>query len=184
MSAPIPTTEPASLNAGDTARWLKSLASYPASAGWVLTYTLVNPLQRVTFNATPQGDDFLVNAPAATTAAWPPGVYDWRATVTLGPDVFTVSSGRITIAPAFGSAVDTRSSARKALEAVEAYMADPTNLAAAQYEIAGRSLQRHNLSTLVAYANNLRVQVAREDDAARIASGLQSSRRIYVRFGA
>lgn len=184
MSAPIPTTEPASLNAGDTARWLKSLASYPASAGWVLTYTLVNAAQRITFNATAQGDDHLVNAPTATTAAWAPGVYEWRATVSMAGDVFTVASGRITIAPAFGSAVDTRSNARKALEAVEAYMANPANLTAAQYEIAGRSLQRHSMADLIKYASHLRMQVAREDEAARLASGLPSSRRIYVRFGA
>ena len=73
MAAPTPTTEPATLIAGDTARWIKSLPEYLASAGWALTYTLINATNKITFSAAASGDDHLVNVAAATTGSWAAG---------------------------------------------------------------------------------------------------------------
>lgn len=184
MSAPTPTTEPASLNAGDTARWLKSLADFPASAGWVLTYTLVNATQRITFNAAAQGDDHLVSVPAATTAAWVAGSYDWRASVSLAGEVYTVGSGRMAIAPAFGAAVDARSQARRALDAIEATLEGRASSSTAEYEIAGRRLKHIPVPELLQLRDRLRQDVRGEDAAAAVAAGLQRPGRVYVRFGA
>lgn len=184
MSVPIPTTEPASLNAGDTARWLKSLAVYPASAGWVLTYTLVNVTQRITFNAVAQGDDYLVTVAAATTAAWAAGAYDWRATASLAGEVFTVGSGRISIAPAFSAAVDARSQARRSLDAIEATLEGRASSSTAEYEIAGRRLKHIPVPELLQLRDRLRQDVRGEDAAAAVAAGLQRPGRVYVRFGA
>lgn len=183
--AAIPTTEPTTVNAGDTIRWTKTLPDYPASAGWVLTYTLLNAASKVTITATASGSDHAVNVSAATSATWTAGDYAWRAQVALAGDVFTVGEGRITVAPSFGAAtLDTRSSARRALEAVEAYLADPSNLTAAKYMIAGRSLDRFPLPDLWAHRDRLRFEVAREDAATRAAAGLPDNRRVFVRFGA
>ena len=77
--ADIPTTEPAAVNAGDTVRWRRALADYPASAGWALTYTLLNAAGKITITASAQGDDHLVSVPAATSAGWAAGDYAWRA---------------------------------------------------------------------------------------------------------
>ncbi len=179
------TLEPSQINAGDTVRWLKSLADYPASAGWVLTYLLLNATGKITITAGAQGDDHLVNVAAATSGAWAAGDYAWRAQVSKAGEVYTVGEGRVTVRPSFGaSALDTRTSARRALEAVEAYLADSNNLAAAEYQIAGRQLRRHSLSDLWQHRDRLRAEVAREDAAARIAAGLPDGRRIFVRFGA
>lgn len=182
--AVIPTTEPTSVNAGDTARWLKSLADYPASAGWVLTYTLVNATQRITFSATAQGDDHLVTVAAATTAAWAAGAYDWRATASLAGEVFTVGGGRISIAPAFSAAVDARSQARRSLDAVEATLEGRASSSTAEYEIAGRRLKHIPVPELLQLRDRLRMDVRGEDAAAAVAAGLQRPGRVYVRFGA
>lgn len=184
MSAPTPTTEPASLNAGDTARWLKSLVDFPASDAWVLTYTLVNAAQRITFTASAQGDDHLVNVPAATTAAWVAGAYDWRASVSKAGEVYTVASGRITIAPAFGAVVDARSQARRSLDAIEATLEGRASSSTAEYEIAGRRLKHIPVPELLQLRDRLRQDVRAEDAAAAAAAGLQSRGRVYVRFGA
>ena len=184
--AETPTLEPAAVNAGDTVRWLKSLADYPASAGWVLTYVLLNASGKITITAGAQGDDHLVNVAAAASTNWSAGDYAWRAQVSKAGEVYTVGDGRVTVRPSFGAAstLDTRSSARRALEAVESYLADSNNLAAAEYEIAGRQLRRHALADLWKHRDRLRVEVAREDAANRIAAGLPDGRRVYVRFGA
>ena len=180
---PTNTTEPASLNAGDTARWLKTLSDYPASAGWVLGYELVSPANRYAFTATSVGDAHLVSVPAATTAAWVPGAYDWRARASLGADAFTVGSGRITIAPAFGAAVDARSHARRTLEAIEATLEGRASSATAEYQIAGRSLKYIPVPELLTLRDRYRQDVRAEDAAARVAAGLGNPGRIYVRFG-
>jgi len=184
MSAPTPTTEPATLPAGDTAKWQRTLASYPASAGWALTYTLVNAAQRYTATATADGDAHLVTIPATTTATWAPGWYDWRAQVALAGEVFTVGAGRLQVLPAFGVATDARSHAQKTLEAIEAYLENAANLAAAEYEIAGRRLKRHSLPELLALRDRYRMEVARDAAAQRAAAGLAPRGRIAVRFGA
>ena len=89
----------------------------------------------------------------------------------------------MTIRPGFGAAtLDTRTATRRALEAVEAYLADPGNLAAAKYSIAGRSLDRFPLPELWSHRDRLKVEVAREEAAT--GAGLPGRGRIQVRFGA
>ena len=184
MTAPILTSEPAQINAGDTAKWLKTLADYPASDGWALSYTLVNAAQRIAFASVAQGADHLVNVLAATTAGWAAGKYDFRGIVTKGADVCTISSGRITINPVFGAtALDARSQARRQLEAIEATLEGRATSATAEYEIAGRKMKYIPIPELLQLRDRLRSDVAREDAAAGIAKGMGNPGRIYVRFG-
>ena len=183
MAAITPTTEPTTLLAGDTAKWLKTVTDYPASEGWALSYTLVSATARITFTATTAVDDYLVSVPAATTAAWAAGSYEWRAQVSKSGEVFTVSTGTITVQPVFSSAIDSRSHARKALANIEAYLENSANLTASMYEIAGRKLQRINLPELLALRDKYKGEVAREDAAANVARGLPDKRRVMVRFG-
>lgn len=183
MAAATPTLEPAVLVAGDTAKWLKTLDDYPAPT-WVLTYTLVSAAQRYTFTASASGSSHLVTVAASTTSGWAAGRYDWRAQVASGAEVYTVGAGSLTIQPSFAAATDARSSARKALEAVQAYLADSNNLQAAEYQIAGRQLKRIALAELIALKTHLQVEVGREDAASAAAAGLPDPRRVLVRYAA
>ena len=101
--ANTPATEPSSVNAGDTVRWTRSLPDYPASAGWVLAYQLVNATSRITLTGTASGDDHLIQASATSTASWASGDYAWRAQVSKAGEVFTVGEGRITVRPSFAT---------------------------------------------------------------------------------
>lgn len=178
----IPTSEPASLDAGNTAKWLKSLPEYPASAGWALTYELVNAQVRIAFSASPSGDDHLVAVPASTTAGWVAGDYDWRASATRSGEVYTVGRGRITVAPSFGAARDARGHARRTLEAIEATLEGRASSATAEYQIAGRSLKYIPVAELLVLRDRYRRDVQAEEDAA--AGGSVGGRgRIMVRFG-
>ena len=184
MAALIPTTEPIPLLAGDTATWRISLPDYQASDGWALAYTLINATSKISISSTALGDDHLVNVAAATTAAWTAGNYAWRAQVSKAGDVFTVASGNIVVHPAFAaSTLDNRSHARKALDAVQAYLENPANLSAASYEIAGRKLQRLSIPDLLTLRDRYQFEVAREEAAALVARGLPDKRRVMVRFG-
>lgn len=185
MAAPIPLIEPVSLIAGDTAKWLKTLPDYLATDDWTLSYTLINGTSKITITATASSSDHLVNVPAATTGAWAAGQYSWRSKVTnVGGEAYTISSGTITVQPAFSAAtLDNRSHARKALANIEAYLENSGNLSASMYEIAGRKLQRFSIPDLLALRDKYKSEVAREDVAANAGRGLPDNRRVMVRFG-
>jgi hypothetical protein len=184
VSAPTPDIEPARINAGDTARWLKSLPDFSAADGWALSYSLVNAGQRYTFNGTASGEDHLVVVPASTTTAWAPGSYAWRAQVTRSGEVYTVAEGTMQVAPAFGSAVDARSDARRQLDAITAVLENRATAGVAEVTIGGRAVKHIPLPELLALRDRLRVDVMREDAAARSAAGLAPAGRVMVRFGA
>ena len=184
MAAPTPTQEPASLTAGDTARWRKSLPDYLSADGWQLVYTLINAAGKLTFNAVGDGAGHLVSISPTTTAAWAAGQYAWRAQVTRADEAYTVASGTLTVQPAFSAAtLDSRSHARKALANIEAYLENPGNLTSSMYEISGRKLQRFGIPELLALRDRYRAEVAREDAAASVGCGLPDRRRVLVRFG-
>lgn len=176
-----PTTEPTTIVAGDTAKWLKTLPDYSAADGWTLTYTLVSPAQRYTFTATASGADHLVTVAASTTALWVAATYTWRAQASKAGEVYTVGSGQVVVQPTFSAATDARSSAQKGLDAIKAYLIDSNNWAAAHYEIAGRNLKRYTMAELLALESRFAAEVKREQDALAIGNGLSPSSRIYVR---
>lgn len=182
--ADIPTTEPAVLNAGDTLRWTRSLADYPASAGWVLSYILINAAAKITITGSASGDDHSILVPAATSAGYTPGSYDWRARVTKAAEVYTVGEGRLTVRNAFGAATfDARTHARKTLEAIEAVIEGRASSEVSYYMIGGRQLRYLTPAELLTLRDKYRAEVAREDAAAAVAAGLPDRRRVYVRFG-
>lgn len=181
--ADIPTTEPLELRAGDTWQWTRSLADYPASAGWSLAYVLINATAKISISASASGDDHAVTIAAATTASYFSGSYDWLARVSKAGQVFTVGSGRITVLPSLAaSTADLRTHARKVLEAIESVLEGRASQDVLEYQIAGRSLRRIPVTDLLVLRDRYRAEVAREDAANRVANGLPDSRRVFVRF--
>ena len=180
---PIDTSapEPVSLIPGDTAKWTRKLGAYPPSAGWSLSYELVNAQHRYTIAAVADGDGYRVLIPAETTDGYAAGAYDWRARVAnAAGEVYTVATGRITVAPSFGAAIDGRSHARRTLEAIEAVLEGRATSATAEYEINGRRLKYIPLTELHAMRSKYQREVAAEEGK----SGPRGvSGRIMVRFG-
>lgn len=179
------TTEPSRVTAGDTIAWLKTLADYPASAGWVLAYTLINASGKITITASASGADHAVSVSAATSAGWTPGTYTWSAAASRSGERHTVGQGSIIVAPNIAAAttLDTRSAARKALDDVNASLAAYGAKAYLQsYEINGRRQAFHTPAEFMAFRSKLQAEVNREDNAARIAAGLSPKNQVFVRF--
>lgn len=173
--------EPFALIVGDTAKWTRKLDAYPASAGWALNYELVNAQHRYEIAAVADGDAFRILITARTTEGYTAGDYDWRARVTNADgEVYTVATGRMTVAPSFGAAVDGRSHARRTLEAIEAVLEGRATSATAEYEINGRRLKYISLTELHSMRSKYQREVAAEEGV----SGPRGvSGRIMVRFG-
>lgn len=187
MAQTIPTVEPASIVAGDTVTWQITLADYPAAAGWVLSYVLINAAGKIGITASASGDDHLISVSAATSAAYAAGDYTWQSSVALGSDRYTIARGTIKVRPNLAAQVagfEARSTARKALDDLRAALVTwlASNGQVQEYEIAGRRMKYASAADIQARIALVEREVAREDAAEKLAAGLNPARRILVRF--
>lgn len=177
-----PTTEPTRILAGDTVRWRKVISGYAPADGWSLEYLFAcgKDVKTVVAAADDGNTGFDVRIAAAESAGWPAGTYVWRARVSKAGDVYTVNEGQCEVAPALAQGVDSRTPARRALDEIKAYLADPNSIACQGYTIKGRSVTNYTLPELWQHHDRLVVEVRREE-ARRTGKGLGG--RVYVRFG-
>ena len=182
----IDTIEPSSLTVGDTWAWRRDnwVSDYPADAGWVLTYRLVGKNGAITITATGDGAAFLVTVAAATTATYAAGTYAWAASVAKGSEKYTIANGTLTVLPNLSalSNTDLRSFAEKALESIEAVLANRATVDQQSFEIAGRKLSRTPITDLLKLRDTFRREVKNLKDAEAIAKGLGTKRTILARF--
>ena len=146
--------EPPILRAGDSWQWKREFAGFPSGQGWTLQYALNCPgvalfqFPAGVATADADGVSFDVALSAAQTAAVVPGTYDLYAVLsntTLNPpsqQTFELVS--VEIKPAiFGALenIDTRSFAKKTVDALKAAIAGDTSATVQEYEIHGRKVQ-------------------------------------------
>jgi len=184
----IDTKEPDEIIAGDTIKWEKSLSDYLASAGWSLTYVLLNAAGKITITSSADGSDHLISVDAVTSAAYSAGLYDWTLTVSNGSERYTIGNGRIEVKPdpTQQTTFDGRSTARKILEglqsAYESYVNTKQQGMVANYNIAGRSMAFRSSAEIVEQIEYWKSEVSKEDKASRIKNGLKSGNRVLTRF--
>lgn len=188
MAYQTPTAEPAEVRAGDTVTWLKTLADYPASQGWTLYYRLINVGAKIDITTTASGDLHLVNEAAATTDDWDAGSYDWVSWVTDGVSRYSIGSGKITVLPDLAAVsatgYDTRSQAKKMLDAIDAALLSLSS--GERLAIVEAELTTHRMKYDITGLHNLRnlyaAQVRAEENAERAKNGLPSRNKLLVRF--
>lgn len=141
MSA-MPTQEPTTVTAGDTIQWQIALPDYPATGGWALKYALRGSAGVINITSAASGADHLVSVTAAASSPWAPGTYHYTKYVEKGEGAslerVTLGSGTITVErnwAAVTTAVDTRSHARKVLDAIEAVIEGRASRSDTEYEI-------------------------------------------------
>ena len=181
------------LTAGDSLSFMTTVAGFPASAGWVLHFVLIPrftaPTQApIELAATDEGDDFRTEVSPAMSAAWVPGEYGWRSFVARAGERVTLEGGQIVVEPDPAQAtqgLDTRTDAAIALANVTAVINGTATKNVLKYEIdtgnGRRSLERIPMPDLIAIESRLKIQVAREENAAGMAAGLKSRRKIFGR---
>lgn len=178
------TAVPRELIAGNTWTWTVTYDDFPAGT-WTLAYHFRKAAHYFDISGAEvvaSGTAFVVTATAATTAGRVAGTYAWEAYATNGTVRYLAAHGEVVVKPNMATAavLDTRSNARKMLDAIDAYLIDSNNLAAARYQIGGRSLDRWPRDKLLEERSRLKFEVQGEQAAA----GGPDSRRSYVRFGA
>lgn len=135
---------------GDTLEFTTSVDGYPASDGWTLKFRLIPRASgsAISFDAVASGSDYLVQVPPATTATWVAGEYAWASWVQQGSSPATarheVDRGLVTLIPdpaTTNAPYDSRSHARKALDAIEATIEGRATGAQLEYEIGHRRVR-------------------------------------------
>lgn len=171
---------------GETLNFSAAVADYPATAGWVLTLYL-NPRAggtARTVTGTADGDLHLLQATSAATAAWSAGAYGWEVWAALGSERYRLDAGQLQVLPSLigaAAGTDTRTQAEVALDAAKAALAawTPTTR---RYRINGREMEFNSAAEIITVIQHWEGEVRRERDAARLAAGLKSGRKIYVRM--
>lgn len=181
----IPTSEPARLRAGDTWKWTRTLADYPAPT-WTLKYRFKSSKGGFEVAAAAIGTDHAVTVAAATSGTFIADTYTWIAWVEAGSEKFTVGSGAVVIDPDYRSTgaatpLDDRAHARKMLAAIESWL-ETRDPAVAEYEIAGRRMKYVPLAELVKLRQRYRSEVAALEAADRLARGEGFGRKIQFRI--
>ena len=173
--------------AGDTLEFTSSVPDHPASDGWTLKYRLAPRATgaEIDITATASGDDYLISVSAATTAGWVAGWYTYTAFVEKASERYTVERGQMQVLPAsttLADGTDTRTHARKVLDAIEAVLENRATLDQESYAINGRSLKRMPIADLLKLRQLYRAEVAGEEAAAKLAAGLGTARKVQVRL--
>jgi hypothetical protein len=187
-TANYPQTEPTLLQAGDRWAWRRPdlTTDYP-TATYSLSYVArrEGTGERIAITASETTDGYVVEVDSSVTATYEPGRYQWSAFITrtsdsaraeIGYGSFEVKANRAT------STDDPRSTAQVMLDNIEAYLKDPSNLSAASYSIAGRSLSRWNRADLLEERDRLKAEINREVQAEKLRKGLGTNQQIRVRF--
>ena len=171
---------------GDTLNFPTTVPDYLASDGWTLTYRLI---QRTTgtpieITAVANGDDYAVQASAATTATWSAGEYSWASWVTKANEVYSLGSGTCTLLPnprTAAAGTDLRTAAQIALDdAKAAFKAwTPTQR---RYRIGEREMEFNKPADIIVVIEFWQREVAAEQRAADGVKGYPDKRKVYVRM--
>lgn len=138
----------------------------------------------VNITAVAEGVQHNLNVLAAVTADWQPGLYEYTARVSNGTDFHEVESGQITLTPDLASAVeghDGRSHAKRTLDAIEAVIEKRASLDQERYRINNRELYRTPIADLLKLRDLYRMEVRREQGAARGKNPFSATVRVRLR---
>ena len=161
----VPTVEPTTFTRGDTVKWTKTFADFPAGT-WTVTYEFRGPSSQ-TIAATQVGAtvEHTVTITATATTAWNAGVYWWEAYAVSGSERYKAGSGQLDVTKDFSGTdvvADERTHAKKVLDAIQATIEGRATRDQQAYTIAGRSLQLTPIDDLMALRKTYKAEVLTE----------------------
>jgi hypothetical protein len=182
--------EPTQITQGERVEWTKDFCDYPASL-YSLEYRFRGNGTGFNVTATVDGDSFNAVISTTNSAACELGRYDWQAWVTeiaVPTNTFIAGSGRVKILKGFATgstaAIDLRSAAKIALDAINAAMQNKATNDQMEYEIStpagSRKIRRIPFADLLAARKEYAGIVARENAAERARTTGQFGRPIVI----
>jgi hypothetical protein len=169
--------------AGFTLEFSATAPDYPASEGWALKYRLAPRASGsiINLSSVADGDNFLVQVSAATTAGWTAGAYTYEAYVEKGSESYPLERGPVQIVGALAGGQDNRLHVEKVIEAIEAVIENRASLDQEEVSVNGRSLKRTPVADLIVFRNKYRSELRSMQAAERLANGITGGgRRIQM----
>lgn len=177
---------PLKIRSGDTIAWTEEFGDYSSTSGWAFKVRLVGETSYAAITASGSGTTYTVTIAASITATYLPGTYKLIGWVEKGSERYTMFETTIAVTANQAITVSDAgalSHARRTLalieSAIESYAVRPVE----EITIAGRTLRRPALATLVTLRSRYQYFVRQEEGAERSANGLDFGGRINVRFG-
>ncbi len=182
MPAPIPTTEPETITAGETLAWTKTVPDYPAPT-YVLKYSLqlAGQASLITITATASGAQHAIAVAASVTVLYTPGTYLWTSYAEAGLTRYPVARGNVTILPSPLSA-QASTHATRTLALIEAALEGRIPRGLENTNIDGQSLERIPIADLFKLKQHYQALVLREQRLARGKLGLGVTNTIGIKF--
>jgi hypothetical protein len=183
-SASITSSLPATLSSGDTLTGSLEALGYSPADGWAGQLVVIGAARK-TVSLTASGSAFVCDQ---STATWAAGAYTLALVLTKGASRVSFPAGALTVMADVldggTTAFDTRTDARKRLDALQAAWGryTETRELASEYEVAGRRMKFQTVADLVTAIEFAKREVAAEDAAAAIAAGRAPAGRFQVRM--
>lgn len=166
MAREVPTREPTSLVAGDSWQWDVTLADFPPSEGWELSYTVRGPEDldiKWSTHINAVGATYEVRVPASATNLSPAG-YKLFGFVTKGTERFVVygeadGEGVLNVRPNPSAAVNALSHDETVLAAIDATIIGQATDSQKVIQINGRRVESWDSGELIKFQNIYRARV-------------------------
>ncbi len=185
----VPTTEPATIVAGDLLQWKRTdLGTDYANGSYTLSYKARlegTGSTVITITASASGDDYLVSVGQSTTASYTAGDYRWQAYITRDSDSerLTIDSGTFeVVANRSASTADPRSHAKTMLDKIESILEGRADGDVSAYSINGRSLTKLDITELLMWRDRYRADYLREVHRERALNGTATGSTVLARF--
>ena len=185
----VPTTEPATIVAGDLLQWKRTdLGTDYANGSYTLSYKARlegTGSTVITITASASGDDYLVSVGQSTTASYTAGDYRWQAHITRNSDSerLTIDSGTFeVVANRSASTADPRSHPKIMLDKIESILEGRADGDVAAYSINGRSLTKLDITDLLMWRDRYRADYLREVRRERALNGTATGSTVVARF--
>jgi hypothetical protein len=186
MSAPISTTVPGIVRAGESLLFSLPCGDYPASDGFNITFSFRAPNgSAIDFTTTASGSDHLASVSFSETALWLAGDYMGAGVVSDGTTARQVWAGRLTVLPNLTAAAegfDARSQARRTLDNINAVIEGRASSTILDSTVDGTNLRRIPVADLLMLRDKYAAIVAAEEAKLDSAAGKPNKRNIYAVF--
>lgn len=177
MSLTPPTYEPTSINAGDTVVFTKELSDYPVSDGWTMAYKIVGlNAAPISATVTTSGNVYTVTFAATGTDDLVKGTYQLVGTMTkagVRNEIYRRTLIVNTDLAAKSVVTDVRTEEEVALDSVKAAIQSYAVRPVDEITIAGRTLRRPTMESLIKVRNQLQKIVNDQRRAEDIKNGIK-----------
>jgi hypothetical protein len=176
---------PEKIHAGDSIAWKKSLSDFPADDSWILSYYFTKSDLQITFNASADGSDHLVDLDNTETTSWQAGEYSYQALAIKGTETKTIDEGIIEILPnlaAASSGLEARPHIFIMREALRAMVQGKATKDQLSLSINNRSISTYSPSEVRQWLDNYEMQCVAYRRKWRAQRGKPTGGQIKSRF--